>query len=153
MALKPDRFEEFVDTNFFMNEVAEQGVLVVYDTSSTGVGAMLDDVNAAVKLPDVENGSGEYPAGILVGDVVNKDLTQTHLNQHKRESQIGGKVGLLREMEVTTNMISGTPGPGLPAYFTVGGLLTTVATNSTRVGTWKGGKDADGYAKLLVNIV
>lgn len=154
MALGPDRYEDFVHVEFSMNEVAEAGSLVVFDTSTEGVGAMMDDANAVVKLPDVVNGSGETPAGVLMGDVVNKDLSQTHLNhQDPRETQVGGKVGILRQGQVTTSMISGDPGVGDDAYFTVGGLFTTVSTNSTKVGTWLGAKDADGKAKLQVNIV
>lgn len=154
MALKPDRFEDFVITDYFMNEVAEAGVVVVFDLTTSGVGASLDDANAKVKLPDVANGSGERPAGVLVGDVVNKDLTQTHLNQYKREQQVGGKVGVAREATILTNMITSgqTPSPGLPAYFTTDGLFNTTSTNSTRIGTFLSAKDTDGYAKVRVNL-
>lgn len=156
MALHVDRLENFVVTDFFMNEVAEAGSVVVFDTTTTGVGSSLDDSNAVVKLPDNANGSGELPAGILVGDVVNKDLTQTHLNQHKRESQVGGKVGLVRGGSdyITTNMIhtGATPSQGATAYFDANGLLHTTSTNSTKIGTFLSGKDSDGYAKVHVQL-
>lgn len=157
MALKPDRFESFVNTEFFMNETGEAGSVVVFDTSApSGVGASLDDVNGVVKLPDNQDGSGEAPAGILVGDVVNKDLTQTHLNQHKRESQIGGKVGIIRDGSIVTNRIASgvSPKAGDPAYFTTEGVFKTTDPDSvgTRVGTFLSGKDSDGYAKVDVDL-
>lgn len=155
MALLGDRFEGWVSTDFFMNEVAEPGVVVVYDLTATGVGASLDDANAKVKLPDNANGSGEKPAGILVGEVVNLDLTKFHLNVYKRQGQIGGKVGVLTDGEVTTNMIASgvVPSPGTDVYFTTDGLLHNTTTNSTKVGRWVSGKNSEGYAKVRISIV
>ena len=154
MALTPDRFEDLSLIEYFMNEVAEAGTVVVFDTTTTGLGAALDDVNSKVKVSAVVNGSGEAPAGLLLGDVVNKDLTTTHLNQHKRETQVGGKVGILRRGVVTTNMItvSQTPKAGDGAYFTSGGRINTSGTNSTRLGTFLSAKDANGNAKVYVNL-
>lgn len=163
MALLADRNELIdVDISHFMNETAEPGVLVVYDTSSSGVGAAMDDSGAVVKLPDVVSGSGEGPAGILLDNVVNIDQTRQHLNQHKREVQIGGKVTVLRKGTVVTNMIESGyhPVPGAAAFFTTNGLLngTSVVTDSnpdvaaTQIGRWGGSKNSDGYAKLHVNI-
>lgn len=156
MALKPDRYEEYVFTDFFMNETAEAGSVVVFVTTTTGVGAALDDVNAKVKKSSVANASGELIAGILAGPVVDKDLSQTHLNPYNRETQLGGKVGFIRNGSfVVSNMIAVgvSPKAGDPAFATASGLYTTTSTNaSTRIGTFSSGKDADGYAKLIVNI-
>ena len=155
MALKPYRTPGFDDMSYFMNETGEAGSVVVFVTSVSGLGEAMDDADARVQLPNATNGSGEYPAGILMGDVVNRDLTYTHLNQHKRESQVGGKVGVRRHGEVLTNRIAVgvAPQAGLAAYFTAEGVLTNTSTNSTRIGTWKSSKDSDGYAKLEVNLV
>jgi hypothetical protein len=155
MALKPDRYEDWVITDFYMNEVAEAGVLVVFDTGTSGLGANLDDVNAKVKLPDNAAGSGELPAGILMGNVVNLDLTRTHLNPYNRDAQVGSKVGVVRfGSSVTTNKLASGVNPtvGQAAYFTTNGELTVTALNSTRIGTWFSSKDADGYAKLQVHL-
>lgn len=153
MALKGDRYEPFIHTDYFMNETAEAGTIVVF-TSSSGVGTMLDDANATVELSNVLNGSGEFPAGLLTCDVVNKDLTQTHLNQYNpREVQVGGKVGVARKGQFTTNMLDGSnPVAGRPAYFTNSGLISATSTNSTRIGTFMGDKDADGYIKIDINL-
>ena len=153
MALLPTRREDYTTTDYFMTEVAEAGAVVCFGATS-GVGSSLDDVNAVVRLPNNANGSGESPVGVLLGDVVNKDLTQTHLNQYKREIQVGGKVGLMRRGEVVTNMIhtGTTPVVGAAVYFTTDGLLASTSTNSTRIGTWLSAKDPNGYAKISVNI-
>ena len=67
MALRPDRNEHLTDLSFFMNETAERGIVVIHDTG--GSGAAMDDSTALVKI-----GSGT-PAGLLLNDVVNFDLT------------------------------------------------------------------------------
>lgn len=155
MALKGDRYENWLYTEFFMNETGEAGSVVVFDTTLTGLGSALDDSRSRVKLPDVAAGSGEVPAGILMCDVVNKDLLHTHLNEQKREVQVGGKVAFARNGDtVVTNRIGSgvTPKAGSPAYFTVEGVLTMTSTNSTRIGTFLSGVNADGYAKLIVNV-
>lgn len=143
-----------VNIDYFMNATGEAGSVVKFVTSVSGVGASFDDPNAQVALPAVANGSGEAPAGLLLCDVVNKDLSQTHLNQHKREVNIGGKVGIMRRGVLVTNRIEPTvlPVPGQAAYFTTNGLLNVTSTNSTRIGTWLSGKNSDGYAKLSVNL-
>jgi hypothetical protein len=68
--------------------------------------------------------------------------------------QVGGKVTLLRNGQVTTDrLVSGiTPTAGTPAYVGVSGLIGTSSTNAVQIGTFLSGKDADGYAKVSVNI-
>lgn len=149
--------EVWVDaSSFVMNETGNRGKIVVHDTSVTGVGGLLDDANSIVKRPDVALGSGEYPAGVLLTDVVNKDLTRTHLNQHRREVQVGGKVSVMKIGSIDTNdvAVGVTPSPGLPCYFTTEGAYTTSSNSgSVRVGTFRGGKDTDGYVRIDILIV
>lgn len=154
MALKPDRIESHTDISFFMNEVAERGVVVVHYTGTSGLGPAMDDADAVVQLPNNTGGSGENPAGLLLCDVVNLDLTRQHLNQHQNEVQIGSKVTLLKQGQVTTNMLETgvLPYPGQKAYFTVDGKFHTTSTNSTQVGRFLSSKDADGYVKIEINI-
>lgn len=159
MALKIDRNEygpgSRDNLEYFMNETAEAGHIVVHVTSSSGVGGMMDDSNALVKLADNANGSGEVPAGMLLGDVVNYDLTRQHINQYKRESQVGGKVRIIRGGVFTVNTFAASydPAPGDPLYFTTNGKITSTSTNSTQIGRALGSKDSDGYAKIEINIV
>ena len=154
MALKPTRITTYGGDSiaFFMNETAERGGVVAFDTTTTGLGN-LDDPNAVVRLADT---SGDVPVGILMNDVVNLDLTRTHLNQHKDEVQVNGKVAVLKHGTVQTDQVVAgvSPTPGADAYFAMGtGLLTTTdAGGSTKVGTFTSGPDADGYVVVDVRL-
>ena len=149
MALKPDRVELLTDISNFMNSTAERGGVVSY--ASSGAGVSMDDADAVVEY--AATASGALPAGILLNDVVNLDLTRQHINWHKDEMQVGGKVTVLRVGQVTTNAITGSPSAGDPAYVGANGnVSTSTATGVAKIGTFLSSKDADGYAKLSVNI-
>lgn len=154
MALKSDRFEFQTDISFFYNEgTATRGGVVVHDTA--GSGAAMDQGVNLVKYAQVTAAS--RPVGILLNDVVNKDLTRTHLNQHKDEVQKGGKVTVLRKGYVVTNNITGDPSAGDPAYachVTAGNVRNDSPGSSgvLQVGRFLSSKDADGYAKVEVNL-
>jgi hypothetical protein len=158
MALKPDRIEAYTDISFFMNDTAERGGIVVHVT--TGSGVSMDDAGAVVEYPRV-SASGTEPAGLLLNDVVDYDLTRQHINWHRDEVQVGSKVTLLRQGQVTTNVIESgvTPVAGDNAYYALNGELTTsgsptvaVATDTVKVGRFLSGLDSDGYAKVDINI-
>ncbi len=149
MALKSDRYELQTDISFFYNEgVATRGGVVVHDTA--GSGAAMDQGVNLVKY-DVAGGN---PVGILLNDVVNKDLTRTHLNFYKDEVQKGGKVTVLRKGYVVTNNVDGTPVAGSGAYVstTVAGNVTMATDEGTKIGAFVSSKDADGYCKVEVNL-
>jgi hypothetical protein len=154
MALKADRYEESTDISFFYNEgTATRGGAVVLDAALAS-GAAMDQGGNKVKY-----GTAGVPVGILLNDVVNKDLTRTHLNQYKDEVQKGGKVTVMTRGWVVTNMIETSidPAAGEIAYISASeaGDLTNVAPGSSgslAVGRWMSQKDADGYAKLYVNL-
>jgi hypothetical protein len=148
MALKPDRIEFLTDISNFMNTTAERGGVVSF--LSSGVGASMDDGNAVVGYATLS--SGTVPAGILLNDVVNYDLTKQHINWMKDEMQVGGKVTLLKIGQVTTDMVVGSPVAGNSAYVGPSGLVSVDSTNSIRVGTFLSGKDSDGFVKLSVNL-
>lgn len=102
MALKGDRkITDGFDISFFMNETGEKGEVLVFSTG--GSGAAMDDANAVVTTPGTV--SGCRPAGVLLNDVVNLDLTRQHVNQHKDEVQLGGKVAMVRHGVILTNVI------------------------------------------------
>lgn len=150
MALKPDRFEDAVDISYYMNQTGERGLIVVHN--GTGSGAAMDQAEATVAVP-TGGVSGTKPAGLLLNDVVNLDLTRQHLNAHQDEVQLGGKVAILRRGYVNTNKVSGTPAPGNTAYYNSNGEVTpTAVANSSIVGQFLSAKDADGYAKVEINI-
>jgi len=167
MAIKTNRsyMPHGTDISFFMNETGEKGEVLVFNTG--GSGASMDDANAVVKTPATLSGS--IPAGILMNDVVNLDLTRQHLNQHKDEVQLGGKVTLMRHGVVVTNVIhtgaggackeNGVSVPavtiGAPAYLgrgaitsggTVQGWLSTLPPLDHR---WEG---ADGTSPNATDV-
>jgi hypothetical protein len=154
MALKSDRYELQTDISFFYNEgVATRGGVVVHDTA--GSGAAMDQGVNLVKYAAVTAAS--RPVGLLLNDVVNKDLTRTHLNQHKDEVQKGGKVTVLRKGYVVTNSITGTPAAGDPAFachVNAGNVRPDSPGSSgvLQVGRFLSSKDEDGYAKVEVNL-
>jgi len=149
MALKPDRVEAYTDISFFMNTTGERGGIVVHATGGSGVA--MDDANAVVAY--VTDYSGTKPAGLLLNDVVSLDLTRQHINWHQDEVQVGSKVTLLRQGQVTTNSLSGTPTIGADAYYGVNGVLTSTAlAGSTKVGRFLSLKDSAGYIKVDINI-
>ena len=153
MALRPDRNEFLTDLSFFMDEVAERGILVV--ASTQGSGAAMDQSEAAVKIGARADRGSDMPVGLLLNDVVNLDLTRQHINYAKDEVQKGNKVLLLRRGFVVTNMISGDITLGEPAHWGGDGKLCSATAESTsvQVGRWLSKKDADGYAKVEINIV
>jgi uncharacterized protein (UPF0297 family) len=154
MALKSDRYELQTDISFFYNEgTATRGGVVVHDTA--GSGAAMDQGVNLVKYAAATSAS--RPVGILLNDVVNKDLTRTHLNQHKDEVQKGGKVTVLRKGYVVTNSLTGSVSAGDPAYachVNAGNLRADSPGSSgvLQVGRFLSTKDEDGYAKVEVNL-
>ena len=160
MALKPDRVEHLTDLSFFMNETGNRGGIVTFRVSAAASGAAMDDANAKVGYPTgtsaAEFGTqNQKPAGLLLNDVVNLDLTRQHINYHKDEGQKGSKVLLLQRGTVVTDQISGTPTAaniGATLYFDQDGKLGVGANASAPVGRLLSIKDADGYAKVSIDI-
>jgi hypothetical protein len=157
MALKADRYELQTDISFFYNNAAAtRGGVVVHD-STTASGAAMDQGVNLVKYKTAA--STDVPVGILLNDVVNKDLTRTHLNQHKDEVQLGGKVTILRKGYVVTNNITGTPNVGDVAYACdqeagniAPGAVSAAASGALGIGRFMSDKDEDGYAKVEINL-
>lgn len=158
MALKPDRsYDVPADISYFCSTTSERGKILVWDTSAGGgSGAAMDNPNAKVKVLSTEgSASGTLPVGVLMNDVVNKDLTQMHINFDKDEVQAGNKVTILRKGWVVTNAISGTPTVGAKAYYNDLSQFTpnSTANGSIQVGRFMSKLDADGYAKVYVDII
>ena len=156
MALKADRIEESTDISFFYNEgTATRGGVVVLDAANAS-GAAMDQ--AANKVKYAVAASTDVPVGILLNDVVNKDLTRTHLNQYKDEVQKGGKVTVMTRGQVTTSNITGTPSAGDLAYacnITAGNISTSAGSAAESgalcIGRFLSAKK-DDYAKVAVNL-
>lgn len=157
MALKADRFEKETDISYFYNVgTATRGGVVVLDAVLASGAAMDQGVNQVRYKQAV---STDVPIGILLNDVVDKDLTRTHLNFYKDEVQKGGKVTVLVDGYVVTNNITGSPTPGQVAYadsVTAGNIsasaVSAAASGNLAIGRFMSNKDADGYAKVRVNL-
>lgn len=157
MALKSDRIEAYTDISYFCNDSsAERGVVAVHSTGGSGVA--MDD-SLAVVTATIAAPSGTKPAGLLLNDVVSLDLTRQHINWHRDEVQTGSKVTLLRQGQITTNMVVSGVAPtiGQDAYYGVNGKLTNVSTagatsSGVKVGRFLSVLDADGYIKVDINI-
>tara|TARA_R110002167_G_scaffold128608_1_gene311005 strand:- start:444 stop:929 length:486 start_codon:yes stop_codon:yes gene_type:complete len=156
MALKSDRSTLQTDISFFMNEAATRGGVVTLSTA--GSGASMDNGNAVVTY--VASPSGKVPAGLLINDMVDIDLTRQHLNQHKDEVQKGGKVTLLQKGWVVTNSLEGTaPNGGDLAYVGHSGNIAAsqvIDDDSTTaglvVGRFLSDVDQNGYAKVYIDL-
>lgn len=153
MALKADRYEARTDISFYYNQgVADRGGVVVHGATA-GSGAAMDQGANIVRYKAVVN--GDVPVGILLNDVVDKDLTRTHLNVYKDEVQLGNKVTVLRGGYVVTNKLdSVTVVAGQIAYASTvnAGNITNTGVLPHAVGRFLSSKDADGYAKVEVNL-
>lgn len=157
MALKTDRYEESTDISFFYvaGTGTRGGVVCLDDLSASG--AAMDQGGNSVVYAVADSDS--VPVGILLNDVVDKDLTRTHLNQYKDEIQKGGKVTVMTRGWVVTNAIDGTPAPGDLAYASnaVAGNIANSAgdapeSGALALGRFMSAPDADGYAKVYVNL-
>ena len=159
MALKSDRYEETTDISYFYTAgTATRGGVVCLDVLSAS-GAAMDQGDNTVSYQVAAN--SDVPVGILLNDVVDKDLSRTHINWYKDEIQKGGKVTVMTRGWVVTNMVDGTPVPGSLAYASNGagkeGMIATQAADATAsgnlaIGRFMSAKDADGYAKVFVNL-
>jgi len=157
MALKADRNVEATDISFFYNAgTATRGGVACFQNNSASGAALDQGANLCAYRTAA---STDVPVGILLNDVVNKDLTRTHLNEHKDEVQKGGKVTVMTRGWVLTSNITGTPTPGALAYAddtSAGNVeVSPVApanSGNLLVGRWMSYKDSDGYAKLFVNL-
>lgn len=157
MALKGDRQYVFGGIDHFVFGNLERGGIVSYNGTASGV-AMDSAVNTVgyAAAP-----SGVRPAGILMQDVDGvTNLTKQHINYYKDVVPTGGKAFVLKQGEVTTNMIypGHNPVPGSPAYVIHSGLIgitDSVADGqsaSRKVGQFVTGKDESGFAKLIINL-
>ena len=160
MALKPDRYLLDTEVSYFMNETAEKGVVVVHALAAgIASGAAMDVVTNSVIKPVAQPlaVSSGVPVGILLSDVVNKDLTRTHLNQHKDEVQQGGKVAIVTRGWVVTDQVIGAVKAGDPAFVTSSGILTATFANTNdnrvaRVGTFRTSRDANDFVKVEIQL-
>lgn len=163
MALKPDRSaNNDYDVSKFMYVTGDRGnglVAVTGTDGHYGRGAAMDDTNSRVAI--AANPSGSRFAGLLLDDVVNLDLSRTHINPYKAgETQIGNKVSVLTRGWVVTNRVGAGQASGIAfpatAYLGTNGAFYTSAGYANSgwpvAGKFLGEVDTEGYAKLYIDI-
>ncbi len=156
MALKPDR-DHFEDTdimNFWLNDgtqnTKEKGGVASFVQSGSGV-AMDASGNVVSYVADP---SGAVPKGVLLQDV-NPPLSATRdfLNFDSGEVRPGDKVTLVRKGWLVTDQIVGTPAVGSAAFLGSSGLVdVTQATGAPQIGRFETTLDADGFARVYIDI-
>jgi len=155
MALKPQRSSTInYNVQFFANAVADRGGIVCATTGTPGSGAARDSANMTVEY--AANPSGRYPIGLLLNDIVNKDLSQTWRNDFRYETQVGDKVPIATKGTFTTNALTGGTAsviPGQPAFLGPTGTITaTQPTGARQVGTFQSRVDEDGYFSVQIDL-
>jgi hypothetical protein len=136
-----------------MNETATAGGVACISTVGSGI-ALDQSANVATYKAAP---SGCVPLGILVNDVVNIDQSKYHINFQKDEVQLGGKVTLVSDGWLVTNMIypGTTPTAGQTAYLQHSGYITPTSAGAAAtpaIGQFRSTKDEDGYAKVYVKL-
>lgn len=152
MGLKADRIHVDSMIDFFMDETATRGGIVVASTISSG--SAMDSDRAVATY--ASNPSGKTPLGVLMCDVVNLDLTRQKENVHKEEVQKGGKVTIWSNCTVVTDRVypGQTPANGAKAYMAPSGYLgaADVVGGNQVVGVWLSSKNEAGFAKVKINL-
>lgn len=155
MALKMDRQIDNTEIGYFLNEVAERGVVVSVSTAGSGVAL---DSNRSVATV-AANSSGARPLGILLNDFVSIDRTRIPLNWQKDQQAVGDKCTILTKGWVVTNKLNGTPSGGMHATLGSSGFINAVANVNTidplinpRLGRFRTGLSEDGYARIYVDL-
>lgn len=158
MAIKSDREVYKTEIRFTCDASGVAGEMLKFKgTQPTGAGVG-QGINAsapvATPIGTGTPASGTRFAGVLMGDVVSIDVTKQHRNFQQPMTQlIGENVCLLTEGKLWTNMISGTPAAGDPAYVQGAGKVGPTQQNSLpQVGRFLTSKDSAGYALVDYNV-
>ena len=154
MALKMDRQVDAVDITYFLNEVAERGVVLSVKTGGSGI-AMYSPKNEATVAAAA---SGQGALGILMNDFVSVDRTRIPINWHRDQHSVGDKCTILTKGWVVTNKVLGTINAGNVAILAESGNLrgvgegTHLTAAQVRVGRFRSGKNEDGFAKVYIDL-
>lgn len=127
--------------NYYMSHMAHAGTVVGYEKREAGgfVSAKPWD------------GSG-MPVGVLMSDVVNRDLSKQHLNFSANEVQIGSKIRIMVQGKLVISFGKGLRLPaGQPIYVDPKTGFLTWKCLSVQVGKLRRPQDKDGNCLVEVN--
>lgn len=155
MAIRADREIVSTESRYFLNEVAEKGVVVSVSTAGSGVG--MDNTRNVATV--AASSSGSKPLGVLLTTFVNVDQSRFPINWHKDEANLGDKASILTKGWVVTNKITGSATAGDKAVLSSSGYVAVKAAPSTYnetanpvIGRFRTASDENGYATLLVDL-
>jgi len=142
MGLKGER--EVLATNIYFTAVAstnmERGIVLVANGTTAEVATFPQHPLTA------------KPIGLLLDDVEDLDFTTRPQVFVRNVVPQGSEISLLTQGRIKTNMFTGTPAAGEKAYLAADGKVTNVVGSGLEVGHFESAKDADGYARLWVDI-
>lgn len=156
----PHRKATHDDLNFRCSSVANEGMAVVYSSTAGYVEKATSPDSqkvAGLLMVNVENRGIPLNLVAVGDDTGQADLTR---NYNKNVTYTSGYVRLLKIGETETDQITtgDSPSAGSIAYLGANGKLTTSVSGSSLVnrpvvGHFLSAKNADGYAKVWVNVV
>lgn len=146
MALGPNRQVFQTTIKYAVNEVAARGGIL--SASSTA--------GEATYLAS-PTGAATYPLGILLDDVEDLNFDRHPEYLQREVVDVGSVVGIANKGEFETDQIVGVPAQGQPAYLHPGGAigpvqLTDGLNPAPRVGTFRTGLNANGFASVLIDL-
>jgi hypothetical protein len=142
--LKGNYYLANVTHEFFCDCPAERGTvveLIKFESDMQGG-------QYSVVRPGSHSGQ---PIGIIMNDVVQIDLRHHHINHHKDEVQVGGKVTILQDGWIVAGSFDKPVQPGEQIYYNTAGRLTTEPTGKP-IGIAMSSSDADGFVKVKINL-
>jgi hypothetical protein len=151
--LGKDRYTVSERIDFYMDQVAEAGVVV--SLSTAGSGFALDPPENQVVA--AASPSGQTPIGVLLQPVEDIDYTTSARNWNKLVVAKGDKVPLLNNGWVVTDKIIGTPVAGQRAVLSSSGNIAAEAYNAAPsqlpvIGKFLSSKDENGFAKVQIQL-
>jgi hypothetical protein len=151
MALKGLSHRHETTMDFVLDRAGEPGLVCVASGTAGKV-----DVVGAVQM----GGSGIWPVGVLLNTREEMNYAKELERVQYDTDDIGTVVTLLRRGELTTNLIVANGGvaiaPGQPAYLAPNGRIGNAnlapSGGDQRVGQFLSAADADGYAKVRIEL-
>lgn len=158
MALKPDReYNEVTDiTNFWTTVAAEKGGVASVVTQGSGAAIGVNSTDEPNVVGYLADPSGAIAKGVLLQTVTAAmSATRDFVNYENQEIRPGDKCTLVKKGFVVTDMIPAgvTPTAGAAAYLAASGYVSsTQASGAPQIGRFETTKDANGFARVSIDI-
>jgi hypothetical protein len=142
------------DISFYCYTPCKDGTIVCVRSWPTG--SLWDDPNAEVGPPQGTL-ADTIPAGLIMQEVIEYDNTRMSMDMSDFEVvMVGSKVAVYKDGYCNTRCLASDAASavsiaGKPAYYDENGYFT-LANDSPCVGTFQSEKDANGYARVYIDI-